>query len=263
MQARIPDWMSGEFSAVRSGGSVAIVRNDFRASFEAHRLIGCTARPLRAVPDAGREAGGEAGRVAAGRGPVRVVDAGPLGEAVVRPYRRGGLVEKINDRRYFLGNRAFDELVTTHRLRLRGAPVPEALAAVQVPLHPGYGGCLVTRRVPRSRPSSVVLRTSGDRTDAVLEAMGRAVRRFHAAGGVHADLNAHNVLVSAARDGPVTIIDLDRASVTPGPVPARRARANLRRLARSLVKLGLTAALERWEAFERGYDAPLDPLPAA
>jgi 3-deoxy-D-manno-octulosonic acid kinase len=259
MRARIPEWMSGEFRAVRSAGSVAIVRNDFAASFETHRLSGCTASLLRAVPSGG----GEGKRVPGGRGLVRVVSAGPLGEAVVRPYRRGGLVGKFNERRYFLGNRAFDELVATHRLRLRGAPVPEVLAAVQAELHPGYGGCLVTRRVPRCRPSSVVLRECGAGMETVLEAMGRAVRRFHAAGGIHADLNAHNLLVSEDRDGPVTIVDLDRASVTAGPAPGRRARANLRRLMRSLAKLQLTAALELWEAFERGYEAPPRPPPAA
>ena len=242
---------------------MAIVRTDFAATFDAHRLIDCAATPLRAVHGAVQAGGSGPSTTSGGRGAVRIIDAGPLGEAVVRPYRRGGLVEKFNERRYFLGNRAFDELVTTHRLRLRGAPVPEALAAVQVPLRPGYGGCLVTRRVPRSRPAAVALRTAGARADGVLEAMGRAVRRFHAAGGIHTDLNAHNLLVSDDVDGPVTIIDLDRASVAAGPAPDRRVRANLRRLRRSLAKLGLSEALNRWEAFDRGYEAPPDPLPAA
>lgn len=263
MEAHVPDWMSAEFSTVRSNGAVAIVRSDFLASFEAHRLIDCTAPQLRAVPGGTGRDELDAESLVGGRGAMRIIDAGPLGEAVVRPYRRGGFVERFNKRRYFLGDRAFDELVSTHRLRLRGAPVPEVLAAVQVRLQPGYGGCLVTRRIPRASPASSVLGEPEAPVAGMLEAMGRAVRRFHEAGGIHADLNAHNVLVSADRDGSMTIIDLDRATVAAGPAPPGRARANLRRLRRSFEKLGLTVALDHWEAFELGYDALPDPPPAA
>lgn len=250
--------MTGDFGIVRSGAAAAIVRHDFRPAFEAHRLIECPRAPTLSVPaeDGRRELPG-------GRGAVRIVDAGPLGEAVLRPYRRGGLVGRFNRRRYFAGNRAFDELVCTHRLRRRGAPVPEALAAVQVSLRPGYAGCLATRRVPRSRPSSIALAAPGAPVEALLEAMGRSVRRFHEAGGVHADLNAHNLLVSDDADGPVTIIDLDRGSVCGGPAPPRIVRANRQRLRRSLRKLELFEALERWDAFLRGYETPPEPPPAA
>jgi 3-deoxy-D-manno-octulosonic acid kinase len=256
MEVLIPEWMGGEFRVIRGGASRAIVRHDFVPSFEAHRLIECPLAPALSLPS-----GRGAERLAGGRGTVRVLDAGPLGEAVVRPYRRGGVVEHVNPRRYFLGNRAFDELVATHRLRRRGAPVPEVLAAVQASLRPGYGACLVTRRVARTRPASVVLASAEAPVETVMEAMGRAVRALHAAGGIHADLNAHNLLVS--EDGPVTIIDLDRARVASGPAPNGRARANLGRLQRSLVKLGLRRAVECWDAFAEGYGAPPDPPAAA
>ncbi|MGB5302631.1 MAG: lipopolysaccharide kinase InaA family protein, partial [Gemmatimonadota bacterium] len=92
---------------------------------------------------------------------------------------------------------------------------------------------------------------------------GRAIRLLHEAGGVHADLNAHNILVSEDGEGPALVIDLDRVGLTAGPAPERRARANLLRLHRSCVKLGLHAALSDWDLLERAYWAPPEPLPAA
>jgi hypothetical protein len=51
--------------------------------------------------------------------------------------------------------------------------------------------------------------------------------------------------------------------VLAGPVRGRRARANLRRLHRSFVKLGLEEAIADWELLEEAYAAPPDPPPAA
>lgn len=255
--------MVSDFAVVRSGRSVAIVRNDFRSEFTQHRLLDCPEPRLRAVSATSSiSRGGQA--VPGGRGEVRIVEAGHLGEAVVRPYLRGGFVERFNRRLYFLGNRAFSELIATHRLRLRGAPVPEVLAAVQRRRGIAYTACLVTRRVPRSAPASVVLAgTDPGQTEIVLEAIGRAVRRFHEAGGQHADLNAHNVLVSADREPTVTLIDLDRARVAPGPIAGPAAAANLGRLRRSLAKLELDLALSEWGLLQRAYAEPPEPPPAA
>lgn len=260
MRKPLPVWMARDFSVLRSGRRTAVVRSDFLPHFESHHLMDCALPSLRAVPEAGRAWH----PVAGGRGPVRIVSAGPLGEAVVRPYRRGGLVAAVNARRYFIGDRAFDELVATHRLRRRGAPVPEALAAVQAALRPGYAACIVTRRLPKTVPAATALHGADSvRVGALLEAIGRSVRRLHEAGGVHADLNAYNLLVPEDGEGPVTIIDLDRARVVSGPTPQRHARANLDRLRRSLRKLGLEAALRHWDALEEGYRAPPRPPPAA
>ena len=59
------------------------------------------------------------------------------------------------------------------------------------------------------------------------------------------------------------MIDLDRVALTAGPAPERRARANLLRLRRSCIKLGLDAALSDWDRLERAYSAPPEPPPAA
>jgi tRNA A-37 threonylcarbamoyl transferase component Bud32 len=72
-----------------------------------------------------------------------------------------------------------------------------------------------------------------------IESAARAIRRFHDAGGWHADLHAGNLLVRD-RDGAldVLVIDLDRARVQ-DRVDARARMAQLMRLYRSLVKRGL------------------------
>ena len=260
MGAHLPEWMAGEFTVIHAGRTTAVVRHDFVDSFHRHRLVDCVHAPQLSLPEA---RSGSEDPVRGGRGGVRIVTAGPLGEAVVRPYRRGGWVETVNRRRYFLGNRAFSELVSTRRLRRRGAPVPEALAAVQSVVRPGYEACLVTRRIPRAPPAAVVLAASEPSRTRTLESMGRAIRLFHEAGGVHADLNAHNILITEDGDGPAIVIDLDRVAVAAGPAPERRCRANLRRLRRSLDKLRLTEALDDWVELERGYAATPDPPPAA
>jgi 3-deoxy-D-manno-octulosonic acid kinase len=76
------------------------------------------------------------------------------------------------------------------------------------------------------------------------------VARFHRAGVWHADLNAHNVLVTA--DG-LYLIDFDRGRMRI-PSPAWQ-QANLQRLRRSLLKLGAAAGGEA--AFETVVWQPL------
>jgi 3-deoxy-D-manno-octulosonic acid kinase len=262
MGVQLPEWMAAEYGVIRAGRTTAVVRNDFVDSFHRHRLADCARAPLLSVPGADPE--GAPGSVMGGRGGIRIIHAGALGEAVVRPYRRGGLVEKVNRRRYFLGDRAISELVSTRRLHRRRAPVPEALAAVQSRVLPGYEACLVTRRIPKVRPAAAVLAgaSSASRTG-ILESMGRAIRLLHEAGGVHADLNAYNILVQEGGEVRSFVIDLDRASVLDGQVPERHALANLQRLQRSFLKIGLLEALTDWADLERGYAAALEPPPAA
>jgi 3-deoxy-D-manno-octulosonic acid kinase len=76
------------------------------------------------------------------------------------------------------------------------------------------------------------------------------IARFHGAGVWHADLNAHNVLVSPAG---IYLIDFDRGRLR---APADDwQQANLQRLRRSLVKLG--AADQSDAAFDRNIWQPL------
>lgn len=257
MRAPLPDWMRDRFERVDGPGTAALVRRDFRDAFDAHGLLGCAGpAPVDGAPVS-----------AGGRGDARVLPAGALGEVVVRPFRRGGWVRHLVRDRYFGGSRAFREIVLTERLRRDGAPVPEAVAAVQSRVGPGpaYAACLVTRRLAGYAPAAEVLRgLRPGEAAGYMERIGAAIRRAHVAGGAHADLNAWNVLVAAGRPGlsPI-LIDWDRGRWRRGGVGRRRARANLARLRRSLGKLKLAGALAAWAALERGYDSGPDPVRAA
>jgi Ser/Thr protein kinase RdoA (MazF antagonist) len=78
---------------------------------------------------------------------------------------------------------------------------------------------------------------------AAARAAGDAVRRFHDAGGRHADLHLGNLLLrrrAGALDA--LVVDLDRARAGPPPGTARRMR-EISRLWRSAVKRGFAGAV--------------------
>lgn len=249
MHTTLPPDLADAFVTRREGGDFAIVRRDFAPVFD---RLGLMAAAHREPDELGPEA--DVLRPEGGRGDLAVVPAGAAGEAVVRPFRRGGLVRHVLHRRYFLGARALRELILTCRLGRRGVPVAEPLAAVHARLRPGYRAALITRRVSDARPAPELL--AAEEADAVdgpvrttLRRMGRSVGRLHAVGGVHADLNVHNFLLPSGGSAPAVILDFDRGRSFDGEAPRLLARWSLRRLRRSLRKEGLDAALDAWDAF--------------
>ncbi|HSM09861.1 MAG TPA: lipopolysaccharide kinase InaA family protein [Gemmatimonadota bacterium] len=260
MITTVPSDLADSFELRRMPGRVALVRSDFGPAFEALGLLASPGAPTAATEPARATAGG--------RGGARIVDAGAGDEIVVRPGRRGGWFGKLVRSRYFAGDRFTDELILTERLRRRGAPVPEPLAAVRQQRRVGYETWLATRRIPGAEPAAVTLAaTPAERLAGPLRAMGRAVRALHDAGGDHADLNAWNVLITPAGAGSgearAHVVDLDRGHLRPAPLGARRVESNFARLRRSLRKLELDHVLAAWPEFERGYasgaSAPGDP----
>jgi len=85
-------------------------------------------------------------------------------------------------------------------------------------------------------------------------AIGACIRRFHAAGIWHADLNVRNILLDG--DARVFLIDFDRARFSPGEEVD--GKGNLKRLKRSLAKLWpqteQSAMEEAWKNLMAGYD---------
>lgn len=268
MDAELPPWMRPGWEVLREGSVTAVVRRDFRPAFRELGLVRAADEEPAALHPSARPF-----RTAGGRGPLAVVPAAPAGEAVVRPYYRGGLPGRWIRRRYLRGQRAFDELVLTLELRRAGVPAVEPLAAVQSRRRPGYRAALVTRRVRDASPAPALLAAPerGPRREA-LRRMGRATRILHRAGGHHPDLNAYNYLIPdpaapERRDGapatggrssrparpPAVLLDFDRARKLPVPLPGPLAALARRRLRRSLAKLGLERARADWRAFEAGY----------
>jgi 3-deoxy-D-manno-octulosonic acid kinase len=197
---------------------------------------------------------------AGGRGGVAVI-ATPAGECVLRHYRRGGLVARLlGDRYRWHGadrTRPFAEFRLLAEVARRGLPGPAPVAARYRRQGAFYTADLITRRIADARTLAECL--AAGRLDATLaEAVGALVARFHREGIWHADLNAHNVLVTPAG---LHLIDFDRGRIR-APAAGWR-RANLQRLRRSLLKLGAAGQGEAvfdtavWAPLQRGYERTL------
>lgn len=277
MEAELPDWMADDWTVRREAGAAALVRRDFVDAFDRLGLLEAASLPPEELAPGARPF-----RPEGGRGELGVLPAAGHGEVVIRPYRRGGLAARFAERTYLLGDRAFHEAEITERLRRAGVPVPEPVAAVQSDHGPGYRAALLTLRILGGVPAPERLgeaaesggpgRSGGgeDRTGTpggsenrepgplrdALRRMGRSAGRMHAAGVVHADLNAHNFLLPGG-GGEAVILDFDRARHVGRGAAEWLGRMNLRRLRRSLDKLELGAALERWDAFEEAYEETL------
>jgi 3-deoxy-D-manno-octulosonic acid kinase len=180
----------------------------------------------------------------------------PTGEkAVVRRYHRGGLVQRINQSRYFGGNRAFDELRATERARTGGVRTARILAAVERPRTVGYTAMLATILIPGARDAAAWLGSAaGDAKLEMLREAGRQMSAMHQSGVAHPDVHLRNLLVADADGGAeVWLLDFDKARVHDGPVPRARRATDLRRLARSARKLKADVGAEGWAALREGY----------
>jgi 3-deoxy-D-manno-octulosonic acid kinase len=200
---------------------------------------------------------GEAAATAGGRGSAWFVGsaAHPL---VLRHYRRGGLVARISDDRYWWVEeervRSFIEWRLLQYLAERGLNVPKPVAAFYRRERWSYRCDLITERILHAHPVSAALEV-GALAEPVWRAVGAAVARLHRHGVDHADLNAHNILLDSS--GAVSVIDFDRGQLrAPGAWTSR----NLARLERSLLKI--TAALPKdrftpasWAEILAGYHA--------
>ena len=170
---------------------------------------------------------------ATGRGTTFFVRHGEH-ELVLRHYRRGGLFGRLVKDLYAgldPGNsRAMRELTLLASMRAEGLPVPAPIGARLRRVGPLYRADLLIARIPSAKDLLAVLQAAALRADQ-WQQIGAMIRRFHAAGIDHTDLNIHNILLDDA--GQSWLIDFDKCS--------RRAagdwqQANLARLQRSLRK---------------------------
>ena len=197
-----------------------------RAGLEEALLAAGVAFPERLVASAG-----ETGL--RGRGALARLEL-PVGKAVLRLYRRGGILGKFVRLLSLDRERARSELALHARAIERGASVAEPLAAITRRKGPGFAHALATREVENARDLERVLAEArGKERRKALAAAGEAVRRLHEAGIDHVDLNVKNVLVAGDQG---VVIDLDRGRAYLDEAARRR---NLVRLLRSAVKLSV------------------------
>lgn len=198
-----------------------------------------------------------------GRGKLALLNLGEGQTALVRSYRHGGVLRGFTRDLFFSWPpRPFKELAIILEVSRRGVPTVEALGAwVERVGGPFYRGWLITRELQGAQDVWDALRNgpySDSERKLLLRAMARSVRRMHQRGVCHADLNLKNILVRRQGSEMVGyIIDLDKASLFPEAVPARRRQGNLRRLLRSVCKLDPQRRLfppEAWDLFNRFYE---------
>ena len=183
-----------------------------------------------------------------GRAAAWFVQLAPV-EAVLRHFRRGGLMARLVRERYlWLGlerTRSFAEFDLLRLMWQGGLPVPRPLGAAVWRERFTYRAALLTLRIAQARP----LALCGE--PRVWFEAGHVVAKMHQFDVWHADLNVFNLLVDA--QDKVWIIDLDRgrrAALT----AAQRAE-NLSRLLRSVRKVVPEFESSCWHRFKEGYQA--------
>lgn len=159
-------------------------------------------------------------------------------QAVLRHYRRGGLIARFNRDRYFWtgtdNTRSFGEFRVLAHLYASGCPVPRPLAAAWWRQRLGYRAAIIVERLPEVLSlARYVQHPVNHAPETVAQSVVKAVRAMHQANIWHADLNAHNILID--KTGGAWLIDFDRARS--GVVSQRQRQRNMLRLRRSLIKV--------------------------
>jgi 3-deoxy-D-manno-octulosonic acid kinase len=170
-----------------------------------------------------------------GRGSAVFIEADARG-LVLRHYRRGGWMARLTPDRYLWRGesrtRSYVEWHLLYLMRRAGLAVPVPIAACY--RRTGrytYSADLLTEQIPAARSLATQL-GAGPLALTNWIAIGRCLRRFHADGIYHADLNAHNVLLGE-RDK-IWLVDFDRGALR---LPGYWCDGNLVRLRRSIEKI--------------------------
>ena len=205
------------------------------------------------------------GSMASGRGATAIVDGGHGARWRLKAMRRGGRLAAIWRDRYPSVRRLVATLSASAEARQRGVPTAQPIALiVEVGPHGLARGAMAFAEIEGSEDlARRVVRKTATRADLV--ATIGAVRAMHDRGVVHPDLNLGNILLRPrAGDAPeVFLVDFDRATFTPGPLPFAPRQAALRRLERSCAKLtGVPGPLgpgseDLWYTTYAGDDAGL------
>ena len=177
-----------------------------------------------------------------GRGTIQCVPLGDQGNAIIRPYKRGGFIRHFVRELYWdRPLRPFAELIGTKIAHERGVPTVELLGAgVERVAFGFYRGTLITREAKGFLNWWDWLQTHppAQERQLVTQKVVQAITHMQAAGIYHADLNLTNILVRLESGQPETlIIDFDRARIFGPALPSSRRKRTLARLLRSMKKL--------------------------
>ena len=173
---------------------------------------------------------------------------GDFGDAVLRHYRRGGMVAQLSSDSYIwtgaASTRSFSEFNLLSVLYNQDFPVPRPLAAVYWRRGMTYRAALLTRRIANAQTLAALLDSD------LQQKVARVIFDMHEAGVWHADLNVFNILVDPYEK--VWMIDFDRGRREALLSLARR-NSNLFRLRRSLIKVAGSHGLAWWDKLNEAY----------
>ena len=167
-----------------------------------------------------------------------------VGPAVLRQYRRGGLLAKFNRSKYFFSSpektRSFQEFAIINCLNTAGLTVPKALGAFYQKKGLFCEMALITSLIDETLPLATICQQFIDKkisleiAESYARVTAQRIRQMHDLDIWHADLNAFNIL---CRKAPIDayLIDFDKAQKT--KLSNRLRQQNLERLERSLTKL--------------------------
>lgn len=168
--------------------------------------------------------------------------------AVLRHYKRGGLIAKIISQSYFwtgaAQTRSWAEYAVLLHLRNSLVAVPEPIAAWWQRQGFFYRAAIIVARIPNALPIAHQLETT------CAKAVALVVKKMHDAGVWHADLNVFNILIDDQQC--IYLIDFDKAKVL-GVVDSKHRENNLLRLRRSLIKVRGEMGQQWYEQFNQAY----------
>jgi len=222
-----------DFVLIEKGPLTLVLRRDCR-----EQLLRC------GIEEPERLCTRHTGVMHTGRGsmPVIELDPGAHERVLVRKYRRGGLLRFFLPDIFFSSRRSFDELAVTLAAGEAGIPVAGVVAALSMRtaglLHRHY---LVTHELKDcfDLPAWLQAGAADDDVRETVCALADLVRRMHASGLYHADLNLKNILISRDDSRRLFIIDWDKSTQAQGPLMHDARQRNVIRLCRSAEKLRL------------------------
>lgn len=183
----------------------------------------------------------------------------PSGEYyVLRPYRRGGMMQNLTKENFFTlppgAMRPMIELEILSHLYDKGVSVPKPLfATVQYRvLGLAYSCSIATEDIPDAvNLLDKIPSLSPDRAEEIIESVGKEAGRALAFGIFHRDLHVGNVLLR--KDGTIVLIDFDKALRVSNAAIPRYSDRLVERWSRSIAKHGIWRELS--QAFKRGLEA--------
>ncbi|MGO2353901.1 MAG: 3-deoxy-D-manno-octulosonic acid kinase [Marinomonas foliarum] len=199
---------------------------------------------------------GELAGTGNGRGAVWFINS-QFGSFVLRRYRRGGMIAKLNKNRFlFTGKvrtRPWLELALLEKMLNLDLPVPRPIGGLYSVSAGFYQALLLTEKIQGAQDLFDLIKSEQHAT-INWQDIGCVVKRFHKNGIYHSDLNCHNIMIDEQQK--VWIIDFDKCEQkTPHDTWMK---SNIERLKRSLDKesskhTNFRVSEKQWQAFLEGY----------